>query len=94
MWSRFCSWIAAMLRRTSMEREMDDELRFHIEAHAADLVSHGVPPQDAMRQARLEFGWVETTKQECREAVGVGFLETLLQDVRHGTRTMLRAPGG
>ena len=90
MWTRLCSWTAAMLCRTRKEREMDEEMRFHIEAHAADLVGRGVAQQEALRQARVEFGGIETAKEECRDAVGVSFLETLFQDVRHGIRAMLR----
>jgi len=75
-----------------MEREMDEEMRYHIEARAADLAEQGVPQEDALRQARLEFGGMETAKDECRDAVGVSFIETLMQDARHGVRTMLRAP--
>lgn len=93
VWARFRSWTRAMLQRGRTEREMDDEMRFHIEAHAADLVSRGIPQPDAIRQARLEFGWMEVTKDECRDAVGVSFLEILMQDARHGVRTLLRAPG-
>jgi putative ABC transport system permease protein len=92
LWTRFRSWTRAMLRRGRMEHDMEEELRFHIEARAADLKSRGVAEQDALRQARLEFGGLETTKEECRDAVGVSFLETLFQDVRHGLRAMLRMP--
>ena len=92
LWARLRSWTAAMLQRTRTEREMDDEMRFHIEAYAADLVSRGVPQHEALRQARLEFGWVEVTKEECRDAVGVSFVEILIQDVRHGVRTLMRTP--
>jgi len=81
-----------MLQRTRTEREMDDEMRFHIEAYAADLVGRGVPQHEALRQARQEFGWVEVTKEECRDAVGVSFVEILIQDVRHGVRTLMRTP--
>ena len=76
-WARLRSWAAAMLRRRRMEREMDEEMRFHIEAYAADLVTRGVPQQEALRRARLEFGGMEMTKDECRDTVGVSFLETL-----------------
>lgn len=71
---------------------MDEEMRFHIEAHAAELVKRGMPRQEALRQARLEFGGMETAKTECRDAVGVSFLETLSQDVRHSVRSMVRTP--
>ena len=44
LWPRIRSWTVAMLRRAHMEREMDEEMRFHIEARAADLASSGIPP--------------------------------------------------
>ena len=91
-WTRIRSWTGATLGSTRMEREMDEEMRFHIEAHAAELVKRGVPREEALRQARLQFGGVETTKSECRDAVGVSFLDTLFQDVRHSIRAMLRTP--
>jgi len=75
--SRFRSWLRAIVRRSRMEREMDVELRFHIEAFAEDLVRSGVPRQEAMRRARIEFGGMERTKEECREARGTNFLESL-----------------
>ena len=54
LWARLRSWIAAMLHRGRMEHEKDEEMSFHIEAHAADLVSRGVPQREALRQARLD----------------------------------------
>jgi predicted permease len=76
-----------------MESEMDAELHFHMEAYAEDLVRSGVPHQEAMRRARLEFGGAERVKEECREARGVHFLETLFHDVRYGLRALRKSPG-
>ncbi|MFZ0884007.1 MAG: ABC transporter permease [Candidatus Acidiferrales bacterium] len=87
------SWWRANLRRSRAENEMDSELRFHLEARAADLERNGVSRQEALRRARLEFGGVDKTKEECREVRGTHLVETLLQDWRYGLRTMLRAPG-
>jgi predicted permease len=91
-WTRLRSWTSATVRSSRMEREMDDEMRFHVEAHATELMKRGVPKDHALRQARLEFGGVETAKSRCRDAVGVGFLETLFQDLRQSIRAMLRTP--
>src|SRR5262252_5790297 len=84
LWSRVRSWLRTMLRRSCMEHEMDAELRFHIEAFAEDLVRCGVPRENALRLARVEFGGVERAKEECREARGISFIDSLLQDLRFG----------
>jgi putative ABC transport system permease protein len=93
LWSRLRSWLQTIRQRSRMESEMDAELRFHVEAYADDLIRSGVPRPEALRRARLEFGGIENAKEECREARGVHFSETLLQDLRYGLRTMLRSPG-
>ncbi len=93
LWARLRSWIGATLLRSRMETEMDGELRFHIEAHAEDLVLHGVPRQEAMRRARIEFGGIERVKEEGREARGVRFFDELFQDLRHGQRVLRKSPG-
>ncbi|MDQ1387555.1 MAG: putative transport system permease protein [Acidobacteriaceae bacterium] len=72
---------------------MRDELHFHIEAYADDLVRSGVPHQEARRRAKLEFGAAERVKEECREARGVHFIETLFRDIRYGLRALRKSPG-
>jgi putative ABC transport system permease protein len=91
--SQVRSWVRAMMGRTRIENEMDAELRFHMEAFTEDLQRKGVPREYAMRQARIEFGGVERAKEECRDARGVRFTETLLQDLRYGARALRKSPG-
>ena len=91
--SRFRSWWRALVGRSRMESEMDTELRFHIEAVAEDLVRSGVPRQEALRRARMDFGGFERAKEECRDARGVNHVEGFLQDLRYGMRTLQKNPG-
>jgi hypothetical protein len=80
-------------RRKQFEADMDAELRSHIEAYVADLVRSGVSLEEAERRARVEFGSVEATKDECREAWGLQRLDELRGDVRLAIRTIRRSPG-
>jgi putative ABC transport system permease protein len=79
-------WRAAV-RRGRFERDMDDELRFHVESRAADLVAHGVPPGDAARRARIEFGNPAVYRDRCRDSRRL----TLVDDLRGDVRFALRA---
>jgi putative ABC transport system permease protein len=91
--SRIRSWLNATLRRSRMESEMDEELRFHMEAYAEDLKRSGVAQEEAMRRARIDFGGIERVKEEGRAARGVSFIETLAQDLRYGARSLRKSPG-
>jgi macrolide transport system ATP-binding/permease protein len=81
-----------IFRRRRFESVMDDELRFHIEAYADDLVDRGMTRAEALRQARIEFGATESAKDECRRAWGVRWLDDLRGDLRLALRTWRRNP--
>jgi predicted permease len=84
--------LRAILRRDAVERELDEELRFHVDHEIDRHVASGMTRADAERRARLEFGGVEQVREDCRDARGVGMIDALAQDVRYGWRTMRRSP--
>ncbi|HYL61718.1 MAG TPA: ABC transporter permease [Candidatus Methylomirabilis sp.] len=89
-WSR--AMASAVFRRRRTEREMEEELRAHIEQRADDLVRDGMARVEAERRARIEFGGGEKYKEECREALGAQWLDSLCQDLKHGARLLSRNP--
>ena len=79
--------------RKGWEREMNEELRDHIEKQTAENVAAGMTPQEARRQAVLQFGGVEAVKEDCREQRRGFWLETFWTDVRYGLRMLRKSPG-
>ena len=93
LFSQLRSWFRSTFRRSRLERDMDAELRFHLETYADDLIRSGVPRDEALRLAQLEFGSLEHAKEECRDARGITLLESFFQDLRFAIRTICKSPG-
>jgi predicted permease len=81
-----------LVRPSRMEREMGDELAFHIQSRAEDLVREGLSQQDAERQARLDFGGIERYKEQCRDTRGVPVFENAVRDLIYAWRRLRRSP--
>ena len=90
---RLATFVRALFRRGRFEDHLSEELRFHIDEYTADLIRAGVPPGEAARRARVEFGGVETVRDDCRRARGLRLIDEAVQDLRYAARVMRRAPG-
>jgi putative ABC transport system permease protein len=88
-------WIRlrSLLRRETVESEMEDELQFHSERQLEKYLKEGLSSDEAARRVRMTFGGMEQVKEDCRDARGVSLFEDLMQDFRYGWRTLLKSPG-
>ena len=89
LWSR----LRMTLGRGGMERELDDEVRFHVEQATARNVARGMSPEEARRKALVDFGGVERTKEDVRDESRAPLLENFVSDVGYAFRVLRKSPG-
>jgi putative ABC transport system permease protein len=84
--------LKALFRGRTLERELDEELQFHLEQHAAADERAGVPREEARRRARLAFGGVDRASEASRDGRGIWLVEIAWRDLRYAMRTLRRSP--
>jgi predicted permease len=85
--------LGAFFAKSKEERELDAELRTHLELLERENIRRGMSSEEARFSARREFGGVEQTREAHREQRGLPFLDTLWQDLRFALRIFAKKPG-
>jgi putative ABC transport system permease protein len=80
-------------RREEFERELEEEMKFHLEMKAQENRCKGMPSEEAIYAARRQFGNQTILKEASRDMWSFNSLETLWQDLRYGARRLLKTPG-
>src|SRR5437016_7688243 len=85
--------VRSLFRWAQADQEVDDELRDHLERKTEEYVAKGLATEEARRRARLDLGGIEQTKEKCRDARHVTWIQDVIQDLRFGLRMLRRYPG-
>src|SRR5262245_46902854 len=93
LWEELTFIVRRLIHRRGAERELDDEIRAHLEMETEQNVADGMSPEAARLAARRSFGSVALSKEDSRAMWGLGSLEILWQDLRYGLRMLLKNPG-
>jgi predicted permease len=85
--------LRSLFRGADVDRELDEELRYHLDRHIDELVSRGMTPERARREALLAIGGLDQRKEECRDMRKTRVIDDLIRDLRYAVRTLGRNPG-
>jgi predicted permease len=93
MLSRLSTWWRAVTRGAEVNAQVDEELRFHIESYAEDLMRLGFSREEATRRARAELGSLAAARENARQAWGTRWVDELHGDLRYSMRMLAKSPG-
>ncbi len=85
--------VRALFRRRAVDRELDDELQFHLDRQAERYQHAGADPEEARRRARAALGGLTQVKDACRDERGIGSIDRLAQDLTYAGRIFTKRPG-
>jgi putative ABC transport system permease protein len=85
--------LRSLFRWAEADQELDDELRDHLERQTVEYVVRGATQEEAHRRARLDLGGIEQTKEKCRDARRINWIQDLIQDLHYGLRMLCKSPG-
>ena len=85
--------LRSLLRRHTVERELEDELRFHLDQLVEENIAAGMAPDRARQSAMLAIGGMTQFQEQCRDMRRVNFFDDLIRDLRYAGRSVRRSPG-
>ena len=85
--------LRSLFFKRAVEQDLDEELRFHVEQDAAAFATGGLSASDARAAALRKFRGLDQSREACRDARGLAFIDSLQQDIRYGARTLRANPG-
>jgi putative ABC transport system permease protein len=89
---RVSAWLRAAFRPGRLERDLEEEIRLHLELETEQNLKAGLSPEEARRRALIAFGGVQATREAHRDARPLSWLEDALADARHALRGLRRSP--
>ncbi len=85
--------LRGLWKRERISRELDEELRYHLDRRVTDSINAGMSPREAWEDAQKSFGNFTLQKERTRDMDILGWLESFAQDVRYGVRSLIKNPG-
>src|SRR5580704_9795443 len=85
--------LRSLFRRSQANQELDDELRDHLERKTEQYAAQGMTQEEARRRARFDLSGIEQTKEKCRDARRVNWIQDFVQDLHVGLRMLRKSPG-
>ncbi len=86
-------WLCALFRKQKLDRDMDEEMRAHLELRTQANIEAGMSPEEARYAALRSFGGMAQVKEGCRDLRGVGWIDTFWRDIRFSLRMLQKNPG-
>jgi putative ABC transport system permease protein len=84
--------LRSLIRRRIVEQDLDDELGLHLERLVGRHIADGLPHDEAVRRARLEFGGLDQVKEDYRDALGTRVVDEVIRDLRVAVRSLRATP--